>query len=118
MGDIADADGVDIIYASGVLQYLPQTLAEIVAGLKRRPRRIIVNTAAIHPSKSFFTLNSIGTAFCAYRVQSRDEFVAAVIAQGYTLRHEWRNIGKPLRLPFEPGHSLEDYAGFCFDAAS
>ncbi|MBL0093826.1 MAG: hypothetical protein IPP50_16770 [Piscinibacter sp.] len=51
-------------------------------------------------------------------MQSRDEFVAAVVAQGYTLRHEWRNIGKPLRLPFEPGHSLEDYAGFCFDAAS
>lgn len=117
-GDIADADGVDIIYASGVLQYLPQTLAEIVAGLTRKPRRIIVNTAAIHPSKSFFTLNSIGTAFCAYRVQSRDEFVAGVIAQGYTLRHEWRNIGKPLRLPFEPGHSLEDYAGFCFDVVS
>ncbi len=77
-----------------------------------------MNTAAIHPTRSFFTLNSIGTAFCAYRVQSRDGFVGSVVGQGYTLRHEWRNIGKPLRLPFENGCSLEDYAGFCFDLAS
>jgi len=114
--EIGDVDGMQVLYASGALQYLPQTLAEILAGLARKPRRIIVNTTPIHATKSFFTLNSIGTAFCAYRVQSHREFVGAVTAQGYELRHEWRNIGKPLRLPFEPGYGLEDYTGFCFDA--
>lgn len=115
---MGDVDGVQLMFASGVLQYLPQTLAEILAGLAHKPRRIVVNTTPIHPTKSFHTLNSIGTAFCAYRVQSREEFVGSVTAQGYVLRHEWRNIGKRLRLPFEPGYSLEDYSGFCFDAAS
>ena len=103
---------------SGTLQYLPQTLGQMLAACRRKPRRIVVNTTPIHETRSYFTLNSIGTAFCAYRVQSRAEFVDGVTAQGYALRHEWRNIGKPLRLPFEPGHGLSDYAGFCFDAAS
>ncbi|TXH46296.1 MAG: methyltransferase, TIGR04325 family [Burkholderiaceae bacterium] len=116
--DVADIDGIDMLFVSGTLQYLPQTLDQILASLARKPRRIVVNTTAIHPTRDFFTLNSIGTAFCAYRVQSRDRFVDSVLAQGYTLRDEWRNIGKQLRLPFSPGHGLEDYKGFCFEASA
>lgn len=116
--ELRDIEGVDMLFVSGTLQYLPQTLAEILSGLARKPRRIVVNTTAIHETRDYFTLNSIGTAFCAYRVQSRGRFVTAVLEQGYTLRDQWRNIGKPLRLPFSPGFGLEDYAGFCFDASA
>ena len=114
--ELGDIDGVDVVLASGALQYLPRTLAEMLADCRRKPRRIVVNTTPIHDSRSFFTLNSIGTAFCAYRVQARATFVDGIVAQGYVLRHQWRNIGKPMRLPFEPGHGLSDYSGFCFDA--
>ncbi len=114
--EVADIDGIDMLFVSGTLQYLPQTLDRILAGLTRKPGRIVVNTTAIHPTRDFYTLNSIGTAFCAYRVQSRDRFVDSVLGQGYALRDEWRNIGKQLRLPFSPGYGLEDYKGFCFDA--
>lgn len=113
----ADADGVDVLFASGVLQYLPQTLAELIAGLKHRPRRIVVNTAAIHPVKSYFTLNSIGTAFCPYRVQAHGAFVREVTQAGYVLRDHWQNPAKFLRIPFEAGHDLDSYSGYCFDRA-
>lgn len=114
--ELGDIDGVDVVLASGALQYLPRTLAQMLADCRRKPRRIVVNTTPIHDTHSYFTLNSIGTAFCAYRVQARADFIAGVTAQGYVLRHQWRNIGKPLRLPFDPAYGLSDYSGFCFDA--
>ena len=112
---LQDADAADVMLASGSLQYLPQSLGEILRGLSNRPRRIVVNTTPIHPHRSFFTLNNIGTAYCAYRVQAFDEFVGGVQACGYRLVHQWRNAGKALSLPFEPGCSVDRYSGFCFD---
>ena len=113
---MTDSNGADVLFASGVLQYLPQSLPEILAGLARKPLRIVINTTPIHPSRSFFTLNSIGTAFCPYRVQAREPFIAAVEGHGYRLRDQWPNIGKRMHIPSEPELSLDDYAGFCFDA--
>jgi putative methyltransferase (TIGR04325 family) len=113
---ISDVDGFEVLFASGSLQYLPQSLPDVLAGLSRKPRRIVVNTTPIHPNRSFFTLNSVGTAFCPYRVQDREAFVNAITAQGYRLRDEWQNKGKRMAIPSHPEASLDDYSGFCFDA--
>jgi putative methyltransferase (TIGR04325 family) len=113
----ADGSGCDVLYASGSLQYLPRTLASLLDELDVKPRRIVVNTAAIHPTKAYFTLNNIGAAFCAYRVQAREVFLREVQEAGYVLRDEWQNAAKPLRLPFTEGYDLQHYAGFCFDRA-
>jgi putative methyltransferase (TIGR04325 family) len=108
-------DGLDVLMASGSLQYLPRTLPEIVAGLARKPRRIIVNTTPMHEHRAFFTLNSVGTAFCPYHVQHIETFVHSVTSCGYRLRDQWRNVGKKMIIPFHPDESLHDYTGFCFD---
>jgi putative methyltransferase (TIGR04325 family) len=113
--NIADADGVDVFFTSGALQYLPQTLAEILKSFQRLPKRIIINTTPIHARNSYFTLNSIGTAYCAYRVQAHDAFVDSIKACGYRMRHEWQNTGKSLDLPLNPEMSVKHYSGFCFD---
>ncbi|HTF90347.1 MAG TPA: TIGR04325 family methyltransferase [Planctomycetota bacterium] len=112
---LASAERADVLYASGSLQYLPQTLAEILGGLVHRPRRLVVNTTPIHAERSFFTLNSIGTAFCPYRIQARSAFVEGVESRGYRLRAQWKNVNKHMDLPFESGLTLEHYSGFCFD---
>ncbi|MBL8289988.1 MAG: methyltransferase, TIGR04325 family [Rubrivivax sp.] len=112
-----DADGFDILFASGVLQYLPATLAELLGGWRRLPRRIIINTAAVHPQHDFFTVNSIGTAFCPYRVQTQAALVRGLSKLGYRVRETWINPDKPLHIPFHPGHSLQHYSGFCLDLA-
>lgn len=113
----ADGDGVDLLFASGVVQYLPQTLGELLQGFRRLPRRIVINTAAIHGDREFFTVNSIGTAFCPYRVQTQAGMVRGLTAQGYRLREVWQNTGKSLRLPLQPGYSIENYSGYCLDLA-
>lgn len=112
---LSDGAGCDILFASGSLQYLPQTLMELLLTLEPAPRRIIVNTTPIHHSRSFYTLNNIGTAFCPYHVQSRPEFLGSVTRTGYKLRDHWENAGKSMRIPFAPDHDVEAYSGFCFD---
>ncbi len=112
---IADADGVDVFFVSGALQYLPQTLADILKSFQNLPKRIIINTTPVHPRHSYFTLNSIGTAYCAYRVQAHDEFVESIKACGFRMRHEWQNTSKNLDLPLNPEMSVAHYSGFCFD---
>jgi putative methyltransferase (TIGR04325 family) len=113
--DFADADGMEIFFASGSLQYLDRSLPEILGGFDSLPKRIIINTTPIHPVDSFFTLNSIGTAFCPYRITAHAPFIDGIEDLGYRMRDEWRNLGKHMEIPGEPSRSLNHYSGFCFD---
>ena len=113
-----DGEGLDVLFASGVLQYLPHTLGELLAGYRRLPRRIVINTAAVHAEHEFFTVNSLGTAFCPYRVQTQAQLIRPLTGLGYRLRDSWINPDKPLTLPQRPDHSLRHYSGYCLDLAS
>jgi len=110
-----DADGCDVLLCLGSLQFLPVTLGELVQSFRRRPRRIIVNTTPIHESRTFFTLHSMGTGICPYRVVARAAFVDDMSRLGYSVRHEWRNHDKDMRLPFHQGYDVEHFSGFCFE---
>lgn len=112
-----DGDGIDVLFASGVVQYLPRTLGESLQGFKRLPRRIVINTAAIHPQHEFFTVNSIGTAFCPYRIQTQAGLVRGLTSLGYRLREVWSNVGKTMTIPHRRDYSIDDYSGYCLDLA-
>lgn len=112
---VDELQSCDVLFASGVLQYLPQTLGESVAGWRQRPKRIIINTTAIHPESAFFTVNSIGTAFCPYRVQTQASLIRGLTKLHYKLRETWINPGKLMTIPLFPEYSLQHYSGFCLD---
>lgn len=112
-----DGDGVDLLFASGVLQYLPRTLGNLLAGYRKLPRRIVINTTAVHPMQDFFTVNSIGKAFCPYRVQTQATLIRGLTSLGYRLRETWINPDKRLRIPGRPDHDLGHYSGYCLDLA-
>jgi putative methyltransferase (TIGR04325 family) len=113
-----EGEGLDVLFASGVLQYLPRTLGDLLSGYRRLPRRIVINTAAIHAQHEFFTVNSLGTAFCPYRVQTQAGLIRGLTALGYRLRESWINPDKPLIIPHRPDYSLRHYSGYCLDLAS
>ena len=113
-----DGEGLEVLFASGVLQYLPHTLGELLAGCRRLPRRIVINTAAVHAEHEFFTVNSLGTAFCPYRVQTQAKLIRPLTTLGYRLRDSWINPDKPLTIPQRPEHSLRHYSGYCLDLAT
>lgn len=113
--DFHDASGYDVLYASGSLQYLPTEISEIIAALPIRPKRVILNTTAVHPDRTLFTLNSIGFAVCPYRIQYYEELLTELTRAGYKRRDTWRNEGKPIEVPFVHGGDKAYYAGCCFD---
>jgi putative methyltransferase (TIGR04325 family) len=116
--DLSDVAEADLLFASGSVQFLEESPGALLSRTGARPRWILLNTSAIHPKQSYITLNSIGTAFCPYRVQSRDALVAELEALGYRLLDEWRNPGKGITVPFHPELDLEEYRGFCFERAA
>ena len=113
-----EMSGCDVLFASGSLQYLPRTLPELLQEASYRPPWIILNITPLHPVHTFYTVNSFGPGYCAYRVQQRDAFLESVRAAGYHVRAEWKNPGKVLELPFEHGYGLHHYSGLCLQLSS
>ena len=111
-GDFSHAAEADVLMALGVLQYLPETLAQRLAGLPRLPPHLIVNLTPLHAERGYFTLQSIGTAFCPYRIDVLQRFIDGFKALGYTVRDAWINPEKSCEIPFHPQHSLRHYHGF------
>lgn len=111
-GEFAHASDADVFMALGVLQYLPETLAQRLASLPSLPEHIIVNLTPLHPECAYFTLQSIGTAFCPYRIDVLQQFIGGLTALGYRVRDAWINPDKSCEIPFSPSLSLHHYHGF------
>ena len=111
------ADGKDILLSTGALQYLDYTLPELLQRLQRKPPHVLVNLTPMHPERSFFTLQNLGIAICPYRVSSVVEFTEGMQAQGYRLVDHWKSLERHLRVPYEPGCTVDSYHGFHFELA-
>lgn len=107
-------DGADILVAAGALQYFePPTLVDTLAAYRVRPRHILVNVTPVYDGPSFVTLQYIGSAYCAYRIFNRQEFVQSLEAIGYRLVDAWRK-DRAFRVEGRPDKSFEHYSGFYF----
>lgn len=111
------ASGADVLFTAGCLQYLRETLPEKLAALQRRPEWVLVNLLPLHPERSYWTVQSIGTAFCPYRVQRDREFFDGLATLGYQLEDRWENLEKRCWVAFDPAHSLDRYHGAAFRLA-
>lgn len=109
-----EAAQADLLFTSGCLQYLQDTLAQRLAALPRRPPWVLVNLLPLHPRFAFWTVQSIGTAFCAYRIQQTHTFFADMKQLGYEPLDTWENLEKDCWVAFEPEHSLDRYYGVAF----
>ncbi len=102
----------------GSLQYIEESLADKLSrvALGARPRHVLINTTAfVHEGeRSFWTLNSIGTSFCPYKVQSEQAFVADMEKVGYARLDTWVNPGRSCHVPFQSSHRDFKYLGMCF----
>jgi putative methyltransferase (TIGR04325 family) len=109
-----DADGADIFFAAGSLQYLEYTLSELLGGLSRPPPHLLLNSVPIHMTASYFTVQNMGATCCPYRITAEREFIDGLKALGYVLRDRWENPDRHCRIPFYPQRSLDRYYGFYF----
>ena len=110
---LAEVDGHDILCAFGSLQYIDIDLAQVVATLEKKPRYIIATIPATQ-KKTYYTLNSIGTAQCPYIIRAESEFLASFEEAGYECQERWIVPDKKCEIPFHPGFSLDYYSGYLF----
>ncbi len=105
------AGAADVLFTSGCLQYLEDTLAEKLATLPRKPRWLLVNLLPLHDHLAYWTVQSIGSAFCPYRIQRKSIFFSDLENLGYEVRDIWTNPEKRCEIAFHPEHSLNGYFG-------
>jgi putative methyltransferase (TIGR04325 family) len=109
-----DGDGADILFTSGCLQYLEDSLAQRIAFWESRPKWVLVNLLPLHEQHAFWTVQNIGTAFCPYRIQQTQTFFDEMATLGYELLDKWENLEKRCEVKFAPAHSLDRYYGAAF----
>ncbi len=112
--DRGAASGADLYHAAGVLQYLEEPLAEMLAALEKKPRHVLVNLCAFTDREPFVTLQNIGAAYCPYVIHRKADVFAGMEKLGYRLVDEWTNPGKSCTLPLDDERSLPHYVGACF----
>jgi putative methyltransferase (TIGR04325 family) len=111
-----DAAGADLLFTSGTLQYVPDTLPELLTKLgDAKPRLILANRTALWDGPTFATLQSLGPVVCPYRVQNRKEFVAGLEAQGYRVKDSWECSESGINVRWHLRHRIKAYAGFLLE---
>ncbi len=108
------ASGADLLFTSGCLQYLENSLPAMLSELDVKPGWVLINLIPMHDVFDFWTVQSIEGAFCPYHVQRDATFFDAMRALGYTVVDRWVNAEKRCAVQFRPEHSVEGYVGAAF----
>lgn len=86
---VGDGGAADVLLASGLLQYLDQPFATLVASLPAPPKVILLNKVATREGPTVVTLERIGPARLPYQIRNRTTFEAELKAMGYVVRDRW-----------------------------
>lgn len=108
------ASDCEVLLASGSLMYVQRSLSDMMRGLTRLPRHLLINRTAVHGSRACVTLQNIRWMVAPYHVFERSSFVNQFEALGYTLVDEWLDATHSCWIPFYPENSVQAYSGFYF----
>jgi len=109
----AEADGCDVYFTAGALQYIEEPFADMLARLDRKPRHVIVQRVPLWKGERFVTLQNNQAWTVPYKIENEDAFIESLRTIGYTLIDHWR-IGRTLQVLNSPEHCVENYQGFYF----
>jgi putative methyltransferase (TIGR04325 family) len=114
-GGLDSIKGADIVVAVGTLQYLEANLATILGTFQQQPKHLLISETPVYDGPKFTTIQNLGSAYCAYQIFNRQEFLSSFETIGYRLVDSWV---KPrcLRVPGHPDKTLDHYSGFYFRA--
>jgi len=110
------AENPDLLLTMGTLQYMPETLSEMVGALPAYPEHIIVNKIPTTDAPSFWTVQNLGAAQVPYFVYNRNELIESMLAIGYLMLDSCNSL-RAIRIPFHAEHDVIHYSGFFFQRA-
>jgi putative methyltransferase (TIGR04325 family) len=108
------ASGADLLFTSGCLQYLEESLPMMLSRLEVRPTWVLINLVPMHAKSDYWTVQSIQDAFCPYHIQRDAAFFEAMRALGYDLLDRWVNAEKRCAVQFRPELTVDGYVGAAF----
>jgi putative methyltransferase (TIGR04325 family) len=111
---VPDGKGCTVLMAAGAMQYADTTLTQLLGEVGSRPQHLIINKMPMYDGEPFWTVQSTGRAFHAYRIYNRAAFVAEAQALGYRLVDDWQNREQHCEIPFTRGRDIDAYSGFYF----
>jgi len=105
----------DILFASGVLQYLELPLTTILASLPSLPPRLVLNKVALSEGPEIWTIQQAGGVLVPYHVLNRTEFLDGLKALGYQLLDSWSVDQYAACIPFASGYGTASNSGLALE---
>ncbi len=107
-------DDAGILFTAGCLQFVEESLAEILGALDKPPHHVLINRLALTDRASYVTLHNTGFSISPCRVDNATAFVASLAVLGYLCEDCWRCLENPVDVPFHPECALRHSLGFYF----
>ena len=113
--DPATAGTVDLLLASGLLQYLDAPFPAYLGRLAQPPRHILLNKVALRDGPEVVTLERIGPARVPYRIRDRAVFERDLATLGYRVRDTWRIRALGHVIPTHPWLGESESRGYLLE---
>lgn len=88
--NLSDAPDIDVVLASGVLQYLDVPFGELLRRLPTPPRHLVLNKVATRTGPTVVTLENFGCADVPYHIRDYTEFLSSLDTLGYDVVDKWQ----------------------------
>ena len=108
----ADAGEVDLLLASGLLQYLDISLTELLDRMAKRPKWMLLNKVATREGDDLVTLQLIGKKRVPYQMRNREKFEAELADAGYRILDSWKIEGLSHRIGTHPWLGESESKGY------
>lgn len=106
-----DAEGADVLLASGSVQYVGDFPARLAA-LRDPPRHVLLGRMPMCEGPSFVTLQNGGMVFYPVHVVQRSALERALRDAGYRIVDTWKDPGEPVAVPFHPEFRTMSFHGY------
>ncbi len=112
ISDLSDAPNADILLASGLLQYVDQSLGDLLNCLPARSKYVLLNKVAVRDGERVVTLENFDFAVVPYHIRSRAELFADIDAAGYDILDQWTILSLNHAIPTHPNLGRSESLGF------
>jgi putative methyltransferase (TIGR04325 family) len=90
---------IDVLLASGLLQYLDVPFADLLRQLQVLPRHLLLNKVQMREGPTVVTLENFGCAEVPYQIRNRLQFLASLDELGYEIVDQWTVPGLSRTIP-------------------
>lgn len=108
-----EAEGVDLLIITAALHCIEKPLSRMISELRRKPRYVLINRAALVDCPGFATVKEGRLYRIAVSLYNRDELIRGYESLGYELVDSWQ-IAEPehwVDVTCYPDRSVRAYSG-------